>query len=224
MTEPFSGEITGDDVAGALRRAATRLLALRDHLNRLDAEVGDGDSGLTAEKGAQALLAYLDATPPTDDLGRWLAGAGAAYNRAAPSTMGALMATAFMRAGKGVIGQATLSPADLAAMLNAADQGLQERGKVKPGDKTVVDAVHPAAVAFDEAVRAGEPLPVAARAMLDAARAGRDAAIPLRAQVGRSNWVGERTEGQADPGTVLFVSALEAVLEADPSEPGSTLL
>jgi len=62
------------------------------------------------------------------------------------------------------------------------------------------------------------------RAMLDAARAGRDAAIPLRAQVGRSNWVGERTEGQADPGTVLFVSALEAVLEADPSEPGSTLL
>ena len=215
--------MTGDDVAAALRRAATRLLALRDHLNRLDAEVGDGDSGLTAEKGAQALLTYLDVTPPGDDLGRWLTGAGMAYNRAAPSTMGALMATAFMRAGKGVTGQATLSASDLASMLSAANQGIQERGKVRPGDKTIVDAVHPATVAFDEAVRAREPLPAAAHAMLAAARAGRDAAIPLRAQVGRSNWVGERTQGHADPGTVLFVSALEAVLGADSSEAGSTL-
>ena len=223
MTEGTVGEISGDEVSWALRRAATRLLELRDHLNRLDAEVGDGDSGLTAEKGAQALLAYLDATPPAADLGRWLAGAGMAYNRAAPSTMGALMATAFMRAGKGVTGQATLSAADLAAMLLAADQGLQERGKVKPGDKTIVDAVHPAAVAFDSAVQAGGPLDAAARAMLDAARAGRDAAIPLRAQVGRSNWVGERTQGKVDPGTVLFVSALEAVLGTDASEAGSTL-
>ena len=126
----MSETITGDDIAAALRRAAHRLLELRDHLNRLDAEVGDGDSGLTAEKGAQALLAYLDATPPTDDLGKWLAGAGMAYNRAAPSTMGALTATAFMRAGKGVMGRATLSATDMAAMLLAADQGLQERGKV----------------------------------------------------------------------------------------------
>jgi phosphoenolpyruvate---glycerone phosphotransferase subunit DhaL len=218
-----SEKVTGADVAAALRRAATRLLALRDHLNRLDAEVGDGDSGLTAEKGALALLAYLDSAPPADDLGRWLAAAGMAYNRAAPSTMGALLATAFMRAGKGVTGQTSLSVADVAAMLLAADQGLQERGKVKPGDKTIVDAVHPAAVAFDEAVRAGEPLDAAAQVMLAAARAGRDAAIPLRAQVGRSNWVGERTVGHADPGTVLFVSALEAVLSAEPSEIGSTL-
>lgn len=223
MSEKGTGDITGDDVSAALHRAANRLLELRDHLNRLDAEVGDGDSGLTAEKGASALLAYLDVTPPGEDLGKWLAVAGMAYNRAAPSTMGALLATAFMRAGKVVTGQATLSAADLAAMVLAADQGLQERGKVKPGDKTIVDAVHPAAVAFAEAVQGGEPLDAAAHAMLDAARAGRDAAIPLRAQVGRSNWVGERTEGHADPGTVLFVSALEAVLEADFSEIGSTL-
>ena len=123
--------ITGQDIVGALRRAAARLISLRDHLNRLDADVGDGDSGLTAERGAQAVLAYLDATPPGHDLGRWLAGAGMAYNRAAPSTMGALMATAFMRAGKEVMGRGTLGPDDLAGMLNAADQGLQERAQVE---------------------------------------------------------------------------------------------
>ncbi|GHF53810.1 dihydroxyacetone kinase [Deinococcus metalli] len=226
MSEPGSvpagtaPAITGEDIAAALRRAAIRLVGLRDHLNRLDAEVGDGDSGLTAEKGARGLLAYLDATPPGDDLGKWLAGAGMAYNRAAPSTMGALMATAFMRAGKTVMGQAILSPHDLAVMLVAADQGLQERGKVKPGDKTIVDAVHPAAEALMSAVLAGQSLDAGAQDMLNAARAGRDAAVALRGQVGRSNWVGERTEGKTDPGTVLFVSALEAVLNAQPSESG----
>jgi hypothetical protein len=35
--------------------------------------------------------------------------------------------------------------------------------------------------------------------------------------------VGERTTGQPDPGTVLFVQILEAVLGAEFSEPGSTL-
>ncbi|WP_309573501.1 DAK2 domain-containing protein [Deinococcus sp.] len=223
MSDPVSTHITGADIDAALRRAAGRLLELRDHLNALDAEVGDGDSGLTAEKGANAMLAYLDATPPGEDLGKWLAGAGMAYNRAAPSTMGALMATAFMRAGKTVMGQSTLSVQQLAGMLTAADQGLQERGKVKPGDKTIVDAVHPAAEAFMAAAQAGQPLDACAQTALDAARAGRDAAIALRGQVGRSNWVGERTEGRADPGTVLFVSALEAVMQATPSETGSTL-
>lgn len=223
MSEGGAVVISGQEISDALRRAAAQLISLRDHLNRLDADIGDGDSGLTAERGAQAVLAYLDATPPTDDLGKWLAGAGMAYNRAAPSTMGALMATAFMRAGKEVMGRATLGPEDLAAMLNAADQGLQERGKTKPGDKTVVDALHPAAQALSEALKAGQPLEHAAQAMLDAARAGRDAAIALRSQVGRANWVGERTEGKPDPGTVLFVAALEAALQADVSEAGSTL-
>ena len=62
----------------------------------------------------------------------------------------------------------------------------------------------------------------AGNAALGFARRGRDAAIPLRSVVGRANWVGERTEGKADPGTVLFVGALEAILKAEPSEPGST--
>lgn len=216
-------KITGNQIANALERACKRLIELRDTLNTLDAAVGDGDSGLTAEKGARGVLEYLSLTPPGEDLGKWLSGAGMAYNRAAPSTMGALMATAFMRAGKVALGHSSLNPELLAVMLLEADKGIQERGKSKPGDKTIVDALHPAAVALWSAVQAGSSLEGAVLPLLEAARRGRDAAIPLRSQVGRANWVGERTEGQADPGTVLFVGALEAVLEVDSSEVGSTL-
>ncbi len=216
--------ITSTDIVNALNRAATRLVELRDTLNELDAAMGDGDSGLTAEKGATGLQTYLAASPPTTDLGKWLAQVGMAYNKAAPSTMGALMATAFMRAGKEVMGKAEISDADLAKMFLAASLGIQERGKAKPGDKTIVDAWHPAAEAFQKAIDSGSSLESAGQLALEAARKGRDAAMPLRSQVGRANWVGERTEGKADPGTVLFVGALEAILKAEASEPGSTQL
>jgi phosphoenolpyruvate---glycerone phosphotransferase subunit DhaL len=216
--------ITGSDIVNALNHAATRLIEMRDKLNDLDAAMGDGDSGLTAEKGAMGLRDYLAANPPTADLGKWLAQAGMAYNKAAPSTMGALMATAFMRAGKEVMSKAELDTTDLANMFLAASLGIQERGKAKPGDKTIIDAWHPAAEAFQQAIANGSSLQDGGHAALEAARRGRDAAIPLRSQVGRANWVGERTEGKADPGTVLFVGALEAILGVNASEPGSTTL
>lgn len=215
--------ISNVDIVNVLNRAATRLIAMRDKLNELDAAMGDGDSGLTAEKGATGLQGYLAANPPTADLGKWLAQAGMAYNKAAPSTMGALMATAFMRAGKEVMGKTEIDVSDLAKMFLAASLGIQERGKAKPGNKTIVDAWHPAAEAFQRAIESGSSLQDAGHVALEAARKGRDAAIPLRSTVGRANWVGERTEGKADPGTVLFVGVLEAIVNAEPSEPGSTL-
>ena len=204
--------ISGLEVAAALERACQRLLTLRDQLNTLDAAIGDGDSGLTAEKGALGALEYLRSSPPGDDLGRWLIDLGAAYNRAAPSTMGALVATAQLRAGKLILAQPELTGELLAQMLLEADAGIQQRGKSKPGDKTIVDALHPAALAFAAAIEAGASLEAAGQAMLSAARAGRDEARLLRSKVGRAGWVGERTAGQLDPGTVLFVSALEVVL------------
>jgi dihydroxyacetone kinase-like protein len=207
----------------AVERVAGQLTELRDWLNQLDAAVGDGDLGITVFKGSAAMREYLAANPPGDDLGKFLAGLGMAFNRAASSTMGALTATALMRAGKEARGMAELDGATLVSMLHSADVGIQERGKAKPGDKTIVDAMHPAAEAFTEAIEKGQNLDDAASRMLEAAREGRDEVIPLRSKIGRASWVGERTENQPDPGTVLFVRVVETVLGADFTDPGSTL-
>ena len=215
--------IDGATISAAVQRVADQLTELRDWLNQLDAAVGDGDLGITVFKGSAAMREYLATNPPGDDLGRFLAGLGMAFNRAASSTMGALTATALMRAGKEAHGMAELDGAALASMLHAADVGIQERGKAKPGDKTIVDAVHPAAEAFSEAIEEGQNLVDAASRMLEAAREGRDAVIPLRSKIGRASWVGERTENQPDPGTVLFVRVVETVLGAEYTDPGSTL-
>jgi hypothetical protein len=81
------------------------------------------------------------------------------------------------------------------------------------GDKTIVDALHPASEAFAEAVAAGASLQETGLQALQAAKEGRDRVTPLRSQVGRASWVGERTEGKIDPGCETLVIILTAVLQ-----------
>ena len=95
---PQTIAITGSDISAVVARVAEELEALRDPLNQLDAAVGDGDLGITAFKGAAAIREYLVANPPGDDLGKFLGGLGMAFNRAASSTMGALVATGLSNA------------------------------------------------------------------------------------------------------------------------------
>jgi phosphoenolpyruvate---glycerone phosphotransferase subunit DhaL len=203
--------MTGIDFQARIERVAKKLLEITDLLNILDAAMGDGDTGVSVSKGAQGVLEYMAANPVGTDIGKWLAGVGMAYNRVAPSTMGALVATALMRAGKEVLGSSSVDNAGLAKMMMAASVGVQERGKAKLGDKTLVDALHPAAEAFSTAINSGSSLEDAGQAMLEAARKGRDAATPLKSMIGRANWVGG-TEGKVDPGTVLVVTVLEALM------------
>ena len=198
-------------VAQALNRAAEQLAAEAGRLNDLDQAMGDGDIGITLEKIGIALAEYAQ-TQPVDDIGKWLGKAGMAANKAGSSSFGTLLATALMRMGKPVTGKTELRDDDLAAMFTAAAQGMQERGKANLGDKTVLDAIFPAADAFAAALDRGETVAHAGAAALAAAEAGRDAVTPLRSKVGRASWVGERSEGKIDPGCEAFVVILGALV------------
>ena len=116
-------EFKAADVAAAARRVAAALKADQDMLTELDQAVGDGDLGVTAVKLAEALESAAGQGGGAD-LGKFLAQTGMALNRAAPSTMGTLMATALMQAGKTVTGEESLAVADLAQLLRAATEGV----------------------------------------------------------------------------------------------------
>jgi dihydroxyacetone kinase len=206
----MSNNIAAPAIIDAMRRVCATLKTQADALTSLDQAVGDGDMGYTLGKIADALAGYATSAPATD-LGKFLGGAGMLANKAGPSTMGTLLATALMRAGKTALGKSELTPADLALMLQAAEQGIQERGKAQLGDKTILDALHPAVEAFGAAITAGEPLNVAGAQALAAAETGRDAVTPLRSKMGRASWVGERTEGRVDPGCAALVVILAAL-------------
>ena len=208
--------IQGQAVADALKRVCEAINEQTDYLTSLDQAMGDGDMGITLSKIAVALLAYADATP-TDDISKFLVGAGMAANRAAPTTIGTLLATALMRMGKAAKDKNAFTLADMAELLSAADTGIQQAGKAKPGDKTIIDAIHPASEAFAAAVAGGASLQEAGLSALEAAKVGRDSVTALRSKVGRASWVGERTEGKIDPGCAAFVVMLSAIAEPAPA-------
>jgi phosphoenolpyruvate---glycerone phosphotransferase subunit DhaL len=84
------------------------------------------------------------------------------------------------------------------------------RGKAEPGDKTMVDALLPAAAALRSAAGSGASLGAAARAAADAAAEGMRATVPLVARKGRASYLGERSAGHQDPGATSSWLLLEA--------------
>ena len=106
-------------------------------------------------------------------------------------------------------------PETFARALRAGLDGVIARGKAQPGDKTMLDALAPACDALDAALSAGQPLGEALAAAAEAARAGRDATVPLVARKGRASYLGERSAGHQDPGatsTALLLDAAVATL------------
>jgi dihydroxyacetone kinase len=96
-------------------------------------------------------------------------------------------------------------------MLRAAVEGVQKRGRAKRGDKTVLDALIPAAEAAEQAAGKGKTLADCLDAALSGAKQGVDDSVNMRAEAGRSSWFKERSIGVKDPGAAALVIMLESV-------------
>lgn len=201
--------LSKDDLVQLILTLAEDVIASKDQLTELDSAIGDGDLGVTMTLGFRAIQDALKESQDLDLQGV-LSKCGMAFADHAASTFGALMSTMFSRAGRAVKGLENIGAAEAAAMLRSAVEGVQQRGKAAPGDKTVLDAMIPASQAFDQAASSGQSLPACLATALQAAQQGAEATIGMRSHAGRSGWLGERTVGVKDPGAAAFVIILES--------------
>jgi dihydroxyacetone kinase len=202
---------------------ADDIIAAQAELNSLDAVAGDGDLGLTMTTAAEAVKALLPELD-TMELAGALKRCGAELARKAPSTSGTLFATALLRAGAAAGQDAATGEAPvatLARLVTAAAEGIQQRGKAKPGDKTLLDALVPASDALTNASKSGLDLQSALQQATDAARAGAEETRGLRPRVGRASWLADRSEGHEDGGAhlvaLVFASATRSLGTDSPS-------
>jgi dihydroxyacetone kinase phosphoprotein-dependent L subunit len=202
--------LTRDDVLAALRKLAADVTANAERLRELDAAIGDGDLGITVTLGFGAVVEGLEALAD-QDIATILLRSGMAFNRKAASTFGVLFATMMMRAAKEAKGLETLGIADLARMVQSAANGVIERGKAQLGDKTLLDALVPAAQSLQTAAEAGTPLAAALRAAASVAAKGAEATIEMKSKSGRSSWFAERTVGAQDPGATAIQTMFESL-------------
>jgi phosphoenolpyruvate---glycerone phosphotransferase subunit DhaL len=173
----------------------------RQLLTDLDADSGDGDLGITMTKGFAA-AAKTAQDFAEDDVGRLLFVSGMAIARSAPSTLGTLIASGFTRCSKGLIGRRELTTTDCAVMMANFVEGIMDRGKSKPGEKTIVDTLLPAAKALGDAP-AEAPLADAWAAAVSAAERGLEKSKHMKAQHGRAAYYGDTSIGKQDPGATV---------------------
>ena len=112
----------------------------RQQLTDLDSAVGDGDFGISLDRGFTAVQAELSANPPAD-LRSVFQNVATVLIRTMGGTSGPLLGTFFLRAGAACAGKSELAPADVVALFQAGVEGLQQRGKAELGDKTMLDAL-----------------------------------------------------------------------------------
>lgn len=205
--------LSREELSQLILTLANDVIAAKDQLTDLDAVIGDGDLGVTMTLGFNAVKESFGSLNPSS-LQEVLRTAGMAFADKAASTFGTLVSAMFMRAGDAVKGKDAIEGADVAAMLRAAAEGVQRRGKAKLGDKTVLDALFPAAEAAEQAVKEGKTLLDCLDAALAAAKQGAENTVDMRSQAGRSSWFADRTVGVKDPGAAALVIMLESVVRS----------
>ena len=147
-------KILFDQVPDLFASVGDLFVEKKEELCEMDARLGDGDLGLTMSKGYAALpdLMRAEAAGAAGDVGKMLMKAGMKMSSLVPSTMGFLMSTGVMEGGKALKGKTELDGAALADYLVGFAAGVQKRGKCEPGQRTIYDAVLPAAEAAKAAV------------------------------------------------------------------------
>jgi dihydroxyacetone kinase len=200
----------GQALDAGLRSATEALIQASEHLTRLDQATGDGDLGISLERGSRALQVALPAFP-LDDPAATLHALGVTLQRSLGGTSGPLYAAFFLRAASTLKHGRPENPTAWADAFTAACSAVAEVGGANPGDRTMLDALIPAATAFREALSAGRPTKEALTAAVAAARAGAAATATMKPRRGRSSYLGDRALGHPDPGAEAVVVWLNAL-------------
>jgi len=194
----------------------------KDLLTKADQAIGDGDHGIGTARGCEAVREKLTggafASP-----GEVFQATGQAMMASVGGSSGAIFGTLFLAGGKKLGGAPLLTSEGFADALEEGLSAVQSRGKAKVGDKTLVDALAPAAAAARD--RQIAALPECLQAAAQAAKTGAQRTTQLIATLGRAKTLGERSLGHIDPGalslSIWLAGMAVAAQNAWPFEPTS---
>ncbi len=185
----------------------------KDELCQMDAAMGDGDLGLTMSKGYGALPGFLRDLQGEGDIGKMLFKGAMKMQNTVPSTMGTLMSSGVMQAGKSLKGKVELEPADMATFVTSFAEGIKKRGKCELGDRTILDSVDAGAEAARKAVadNADATFTDVMAAAVDGAKRGVEATKDMVPKFGKAAVHAAKAKGVADQGAVAGLYLLEGL-------------
>ena len=199
--------LSKDDVKAMLLLVCDRVIAAEPQLSEADRNLGDGDHGLGMKRGMEAVKEKL--AGGVDSVEKAFANTGMAMMSSMGGASGAIFGTLWRNGGKALAGREAFDGQGLADLIKAGLEGVMARGGAKPGDKTMIDALHPAMLKAQEV--ATLPLNDAITAVAQAASDGRDASKAMIATMGRAKTLGEGSIGFPDAGACSVAVIFDAM-------------
>ena len=203
--------INAADLRRMLAFVSETMVREEAYLTSLDAAIGDGDHGITMRVGFNAIKQKVGGLAEGAGIDAILREAGFSFLGATGGAIGVLLGKMLMAAGSAMKGKQEIGGVEFRTLMSSMETALVAAGKAKPGDKTLLDAVH----AANEGL-AGEVQPDLLSALTKAsegARRGAESTTQMPARIGRSSRLGDRALGNPDPGAISFAIILRAMTE-----------
>jgi dihydroxyacetone kinase phosphoprotein-dependent L subunit len=206
-------EISTEDFIIILSNICETIESQKDYLSELDREIGDGDHGVTMSIGWMAVKEKLSTINPSDGFHKICTQIASSFLSAVGASAGPLYATALMRAGSAVKDKNLLDAMSFSLFLNAAANGIKERGKAEIGDKTMLDVWIPASDEMKKQVSNGADLMIALECTVKKAENAMNATKNLLAKKGRASKLGDRSIGHIDPGAASSFAIINSIFQ-----------
>ena len=203
--------ITCEQLPALFQGVAAIFAEKKEELCNMDAQMGDGDLGLTMDKGYGALPALLQENMEAGDIGKTLMKGGMKMSSLVPSTMGTLMSSGIMEGGKALKGKDAMGPRELADCLTAFAAGVQKRGKCQLGDRTILDALEAGAQAAAQAAEEGGDLSAVIAAACEGAAQGVEATKDMVPKFGKAAVFAAKAKGVPDQGAMAGLYMLQGL-------------
>ena len=198
------------DTIEMVKQVALSIIDSEPLLTDADRNLGDGDHGLGMERGMKAVIEKIESSS-FNQISDVFKSAGMAMMSSMGGASGALFGTLFRNGGKALDGEENLNSEGLKSFLNAANEGVKSRGGASPGDKTMIDALEPAAQEASENISL--PLYELISLVSQAADRGKEESKDMIATMGRAKTLGERSLGHPDAGACSVAIILKSMSE-----------
>jgi len=206
-------EISLQDINLAVKTMAEVAISNEKYFSELDSAAGDADFGVSLANGFRAVNNQWDKIDRSS-IGSFLMKVGMIITSNVGGCSGPIWGTGFMKAGIVSKDKNSLEVSDLVKMLRMSIEGIMARGGAQLGDKTLLDALAPAADKLEEwSKKNPDDVLDALQEAADIAARQIEATRGWIAKRGRQSYTGERSIGTLDPGIVAAAIMMQEIVK-----------
>ncbi|KAF2076105.1 hypothetical protein CYY_002567 [Polysphondylium violaceum] len=216
----------GELIKGLVHRCCKDLIDSNQLLTDLDSKVGDGDLGTTMERASNGVLKEIDSIPFEHPCFAFRVLSNILSDTLGGST-GPFYSIFFMKLANTMYQRCTSNgtnepqPMDWGLALVEGQNAIQELGKSKKGDCTMLDALVPAIESIESSVSKQQHDTITLVQIFEeaykASEQGAQSTIDMISKMGRSSYLGDRSKNVMDPGacciSIIFKSLFNSIKE-----------